>query len=103
MLLKTVCIDARRVKIATHRFWCPKKVDHSSGLAALVVNYGLACGIDVETDKPVRDLSGLADMILSASEREAFLTCPTERQQAFLRLWTLKEAEAFHPTKPVFF
>jgi len=79
----------RQARMPNIRF----NLSHTTGLAALVASYDLACGIDVETERQVRDISGLADIVLSAREREVLWELPKpDRIRAFLRFWTLKEA-----------
>lgn len=50
-------------------------------------------GVDVEIVRPVADLTGMAALVLSESERRCLDSLPTMQQSRhFLRLWTLKEA-----------
>lgn len=68
-------------------------LSHTRDLSACVVSLGCDCGIDVEYQRPLDDLSDLAQQVLSASERAAFNALPpTERQGRFFDYWTLKES-----------
>ena len=67
-------------------------LSHTRGLAACVVSGGCEVGIDVE-DASRRWSAGLAERVLSDSERHDLLTAPGgEQQTRFLEYWTLKEA-----------
>lgn len=65
---------------------------HSGGLVALAVaRHGV--GVDVEAIAPLPGLDALAARCLDAAERAAWLAAPAAgRLDAFLRLWTRKEA-----------
>ena len=66
---------------------------HSHGLALLAVTRVAALGVDVERVRPFPNALGIAERFFSAGEIAAFRTLPTdERDAAFFRLWTRKEA-----------
>ncbi|WP_445370218.1 4'-phosphopantetheinyl transferase family protein [Methylomonas sp. HW2-6] len=68
-------------------------LSHARGLAALVVNCGVDCGIDVEAGRDLGDLAAMAGQVLTAAERDYLWRLPAaERNWAFLKFWTLKEA-----------
>jgi 4'-phosphopantetheinyl transferase len=68
---------------------------HTRGQVGCVLSRGHDCGIDIEGQRPVRDLDAIARMMFSPSEigRLAGLG-EDERQRHFFALWTLKEAYA---------
>jgi 4'-phosphopantetheinyl transferase len=65
---------------------------HTDGLALIAV--GLRrLGVDVERVRAVTGVEGLVERFFSPAEREAFRRLPAaDRQAAFLRGWTCKEA-----------
>lgn len=66
---------------------------HSGGLALVAVTEGCAVGVDVERVRPVRQWDQIAIRYFSVSETEAIMAAEeSERQAAFLRCWTHKEA-----------
>lgn len=68
-------------------------LSHAQGLAALVVNCGADCGVDVEARRDLGDLAAMAGQVLTATERDYLWRLPAaERNWAFLKFWTLKEA-----------
>lgn len=98
-------VPPRHLRFSTNAYGRPELVrepgmpnlrfnlSHTQGLAALVVNLDHACGIDVEANQRSRDVVALATSVLSAQEQAAFDRVPeADRQLAFLRYWTLKEA-----------
>jgi len=68
-------------------------VSHSGGLALYAFARGVRIGVDVERIRPMRDVRGLAERVLSRAEFDAFerLDAP-ERARAFFATWTRKEA-----------
>jgi 4'-phosphopantetheinyl transferase len=65
----------------------------SDGLAVYAVARGRAIGVDVERLREVSDADRLIESFASPRERASFSRIPPpERQAAFLRWWTAKEA-----------
>lgn len=65
-------------------------LSHGDGIAACIVG-GRECGIDCERIRPFR--SGVIKRVFSEREKEVFWAIPDEQKDtAFFRLWTLKEA-----------
>jgi 4'-phosphopantetheinyl transferase len=70
------------------RFNLSQSGDH----AVLAASFDAEVGVDVETSATA-DADGIADLAMSDSEKRAYLALPPERRRdAFLRLWTRKEA-----------
>jgi len=68
-------------------------LSHSGPLAVVATCRGSAVGIDVEMAGRMRDLDGLAAMVMTPREQADFAALSIDRRQAaFLRLWTRKEA-----------
>ncbi len=68
-------------------------ISHTHDLVALAFASGAQAGVDLEFMKPPVDLLELAERILSEEDFQAFLAFPhVERQLAFYRAWTRKEA-----------
>jgi 4'-phosphopantetheinyl transferase len=68
-------------------------LSHTRGLALVAVSAGTAVGIDVEQLRPLADADALARRFLSPAEAGTVLeAAPAERNVAFLRTWTRKEA-----------
>ena len=68
-------------------------LSHSGDLAVVATCRNGDIGIDIETAGRMRDLDGLADMVMTAEEGAAFAALPGDlRKAAFLHLWTRKEA-----------
>ena len=68
-------------------------VSHSGDLFACAVSTVDHVGVDVEQMRVVSDLEGLARRFFSPAEIAALVEFPEfERQSAFLRCWTRKEA-----------
>lgn len=66
---------------------------HSDHLAVLAVTMADPVGVDIERVRSVRSRDGIVAKHFSALEREAFGRFPdAERQEAFFRVWTRKEA-----------
>jgi 4'-phosphopantetheinyl transferase len=68
-------------------------LSHTDGLAVCALSADLEIGVDVErADRDLR-CDDLADRWLASEERAWLASYPAERRsEAFLRLWTLKEA-----------
>ncbi len=67
-------------------------LSRTEGIGAFAVRAGDWVGVDVEALRPVAS-TGLADMVLTASERDHVLSLSgTARDRAFHRAWTRKEA-----------
>ena len=70
-------------------------LSHSGALALVAVARGRQVGVDVECIRPIPELAGIAERICTPSERAALDALSTsERDGAFLALWTRKEALA---------
>jgi 4'-phosphopantetheinyl transferase len=68
-------------------------VSHSGGLALFGVTRRRAIGVDIEQMRKDFDGEAIARRFFSAREQEQFASLPQEqRQRAFFRCWTLKEA-----------
>lgn len=68
-------------------------LSHSEDLALLAVTCGPPVGVDVERLRRLDNLEGLARRVLSGRERRRLAALPPEqRQAAFHRAWTRKEA-----------
>ena len=68
-------------------------VSHSGDLALVAVAADRAVGIDVERERHIGDALDVARRFYSPSESELLEAVPAEhRDQAFLTLWTRKEA-----------
>lgn len=68
-------------------------VSHADGLAAIAVATA-PCGVDIERPRAV-DAGAVARRYFAAAERDRLAALPeSDRQEAFFRLWTLKEAAA---------
>lgn len=68
-------------------------ISHTPGLVAVCVSDANACGVDLESLDRGISVEGLSARYLSLAER-AWLEAhePADRRQAFLKVWTLKEA-----------
>ncbi len=63
--------------------------------ALIGVARGRQVGVDVERQRPISDVEGLISRICTPRERETLdRVDPSEREGAFLALWTRKEALA---------
>jgi 4'-phosphopantetheinyl transferase len=69
-------------------------LSHSEGLAAIVMGQGREVGIDVEVRRrALGDVCALAERACHPCEGEALATLESgRREEAFLRLWTVREA-----------
>jgi 4'-phosphopantetheinyl transferase len=68
-------------------------VSHSHHMAAFIFGNRKKVGVDIEFNKPLKNLSGLANHVCSPQELEEFNTMEhAQRQDAFFHLWTRKEA-----------
>jgi 4'-phosphopantetheinyl transferase len=68
-------------------------LSHSADLAAIAVGWERQLGIDVECRRPLPDLDALAARSFAPAEVTALRALPAgERQAAFYRCWTRKEA-----------
>jgi 4'-phosphopantetheinyl transferase len=66
---------------------------HSAGMAAVAVTTGCALGIDLEHLRSMPDLEEIAGRYFCPEEAAEILSlAPGEREQAFFRCWTRKEA-----------
>lgn len=68
-------------------------VSHSQGLALYAVTRDRQIGIDLEQIRPTSDIEQLAKRFFSPREYAVILSLPpTQKQEAFFRGWTCKEA-----------
>jgi 4'-phosphopantetheinyl transferase len=68
-------------------------VSHSDGLALLAFGWDSELGVDIEIERTLRDWESIAERYFTAGERAALGQLPSaERDRAFLRAWTRKEA-----------
>lgn len=66
---------------------------HAGGHALLAVTRDAGIGVDLEKPRPLPDLRGIVEIICSEPEKRLLTALPeAEREQAFWRLWTAKEA-----------
>jgi 4'-phosphopantetheinyl transferase len=66
---------------------------HSADLAVLAVASFGPVGVDIERVRPIGELDGIAAQFFSQDEKDGLAALPDEeRQAAFYRLWTRKEA-----------
>jgi 4'-phosphopantetheinyl transferase len=66
---------------------------HSEGLAAVAVTAECALGLDLEHLRPIPDIEEIAGRYFCPEEAAEILSlAPGEREQAFFRCWTRKEA-----------
>jgi 4'-phosphopantetheinyl transferase len=66
---------------------------HSVGIAAVAFTTGCQLGIDAEHIRPVKEMQQIADRNFSAEEATELMRLPeSEREPAFFRCWTRKEA-----------
>jgi 4'-phosphopantetheinyl transferase len=68
-------------------------VSHSGLCALITISYGRRVGIDLEYVDDTFDWTTVVSVVCSTAERQALAnTASAERQRAFFRLWTAKEA-----------
>ena len=68
-------------------------LSHSGGVVLLVIAHAVAPGVDVEALRPRPRALQLAQRFFTVDEAAALAALPeTDRQLAFYRLWTAKEA-----------
>lgn len=68
-------------------------LSNSSELALVAVTVGPEVGIDLEAVRPMEDALAIAERFFSAAERAVLRGVPqSDRDQAFFRCWTRKEA-----------
>ena len=66
---------------------------HSGNLAVIALTTGLEIGVDVEHMRPLSDIQQIADQFFCPEEASEVMSAPqTERELAFFRCWTRKEA-----------
>lgn len=66
---------------------------HSEGMAALAVTTGCPLGLDLEHLRPIPDMEEIASRYFCPEEAAELLSlAPGERDRAFFRCWTRKEA-----------
>lgn len=68
-------------------------ITHSGALAAVALTTECPIGIDVELIRPVSDMERIAGCFFCMEEAEEIMSLPPkERDRAFFRCWTRKEA-----------
>jgi 4'-phosphopantetheinyl transferase len=68
-------------------------LSHTRGAALVAVTLGREVGIDIEWQRPMDDLEGMARSVMSDKEHEQWLGLVAEdRAAAFYHLWTRKES-----------
>jgi len=68
-------------------------LSHTRGAALIGVAAGRELGIDIEWQRPMEDLEGMARAVMSREELGQWLVLPPDDQTpAFYHLWTRKEA-----------
>lgn len=68
-------------------------VSHSGELAAIALTEVGGVGVDVERERPLDEVAGVVERVLSESERAEWYASPSdERAALFFRYWTRKEA-----------
>lgn len=68
-------------------------VSHSAELAAIAVCRGRELGVDLERLRPITEATRIVESFFTAAEQAVFATIPEpERDAAFVRGWTRKEA-----------
>lgn len=73
---------------------CHFSLSHSGDVGLLAIDTTRPVGVDVEVRRPLPELDGLARAHFTADECRALREAPSadERLNAFLRIWTRKEA-----------
>jgi 4'-phosphopantetheinyl transferase len=70
-------------------------ISHTRGLVACAVARGAVVGVDAEPIRHLPDVASLAARVMTRAERERLTALPAgRRSEAFLRVWTAKEAYA---------
>jgi len=68
-------------------------VSHSSALVLIAITSDCELGVDIEKIRPMPDLQSIAGRFFSGEETEALMSLrPDQREAAFFRCWTRKEA-----------
>lgn len=68
-------------------------LSNSEELALIAVTPAIELGVDLEALRPMEDALAISERFFSAPERAALAACPpAERDAAFFRCWTRKEA-----------
>jgi 4'-phosphopantetheinyl transferase len=66
---------------------------HSGELAVFAFTAGCPIGVDLEQIRPLSDIQDIADRFFCSEEAAELMALPpTEREHAFFRCWTRKEA-----------
>ncbi|MGA8086303.1 MAG: 4'-phosphopantetheinyl transferase superfamily protein [Terracidiphilus sp.] len=66
---------------------------HSGSLAVIAVTMGCPIGVDVEQIRPLSDMQDIANRFFCPEEATEVMSLPlAERERAFFRCWTRKEA-----------
>lgn len=84
-----------RPEVATPKEWrhLSFSITHTNGLVACLLSGSAEVGIDAEQIRVVEDADEIARRFFSASEsRVVSSTRRSERSEAFLKIWTLKES-----------
>ena len=68
-------------------------LSHTDGLVACVISKTADCGIDIERERPLKDLMALSRSVFAPREFEALEALPEHlRHSRFYAYWTLKES-----------
>jgi 4'-phosphopantetheinyl transferase len=67
-------------------------LSHSGDMVAIAVRRGGEVGIDVEVVRTIDEMEAIARDYFAAAERQHLARTQDDRDRAFLRLWTRKEA-----------
>jgi 4'-phosphopantetheinyl transferase len=68
-------------------------VSHSEDLIVIAATRVGDVGIDIERQRLMKDMDGIANLVFSDAERAAIFGCPpAARAMVFYRIWTRKEA-----------
>jgi 4'-phosphopantetheinyl transferase len=103
LLGRYLAIEPERVRFAYGRWGKPRlafpetplkfNLSHAGKLAAYVFAVGSELGVDVEEVRPFAEQESIVRRFFSAEERDDWLARgPCERNEAFFRRWTAKEA-----------
>jgi phosphopantetheinyl transferase len=82
-----------RLDMPNHRDAVEFNLSHSDARAVITVAHGRPIGIDIEMQRPGRDITDVAPLVLGDEELRRFRdTDPCRRATTLLRAWTAKEA-----------
>ena len=68
-------------------------LSHTAGVALIALTVGREVGVDVERNRPLKEMEAMVHSVFSEEEMRMWLQLPAiERFAAFYRVWTRKEA-----------